>query len=128
VAVEAVDVQVGQYDSQRVYLFGEVSGEQRAVAYQGPEKVTDLLRRAGGITPDSAPDAVRVVRQGLLPGAEHQVFQVNLHAILLQGDEQTNIQVMPYDQIYVPESRACRIGKCLHPLLRPVGRWLSGDS
>lgn len=123
-----ISVEITHFDSQRVYLFGQVTGEQRAVAYQGPETVTDLLRRVGGITPDGAPDLVRVVRQADRASAEPQVFQVDLQAILLKGDQSTNVQVMPFDQIYVPETRACRIGKCLHPLLRPVGRALTGGS
>lgn len=123
-----VEVKLAQFASQRVYLFGEVAGEQRAVPYQGPETVVDLLRRVGGITEDGAPHEVRVIRQADLDAANSQVFQVDLQAILLKGDQSTNIKVQPYDQIYVPESRACRVGKCLHPWLRPVARVITGNS
>jgi polysaccharide export outer membrane protein len=128
VPVDSVTVAMTDFASQRVYLFGQVAGEQRSVPYQGPELVTDLLRRVGGITPDGAPNEVRVIRHDDPGSAEPQIFQVDLQAILIRGDEKSNVRIQPYDQIYVPESRACRIGKCLHPLLRPVGRVLSGDS
>src|SRR5262249_6129010 len=39
-----VRVSVVKFNSQQVYLFGEVEGLQRAVAYQGPETVADLLQ------------------------------------------------------------------------------------
>ncbi|MCS6976179.1 MAG: polysaccharide biosynthesis/export family protein [Gemmatales bacterium] len=128
VSPENVSVRVVEFASQQVYLFGEVTGQQRAVPYQGPETVVDLLRRTGGITQDSAPEEVRVVRPACHAGEQPQVFQVDLKAILLQGDERTNLHIQPYDQIHVPESRACRIGKCLHPWLRPFVRILTGDS
>lgn len=125
---EDVSVRVVEFASQQIYLFGEVAGQQRAVAYQGPETVVDLLRRVGGITQDSAPEEVRVVRPACQAGEEPQVFQVDLRAILLDGDERSNIRIQPYDQIHVPQSRACRIGRCLHPWLRPFVRVLTGDS
>lgn len=125
---EHVSVRVVEFASQQVYLFGEVAGQQRAVPYQGPETVVDLLRRVGGITQDSAPEEVRVVRPALHADQEPQVFQVDLKAILLDGDERTNLRIQPYDQIHVPQSRTCQIGRCLHPWLRPFVRILTGDS
>src|SRR5262249_14387724 len=57
-----VQVRVADYQSQEVYLFGQVSGLQRTVPYQGQETVLDLLQRIGGITPGAAPDDVYVIR------------------------------------------------------------------
>src|SRR5207248_2701268 len=48
---ERIAVRVAEYNSQRVYLFGEVKGLQQSVAYEGPETVIELLQRVGGITP-----------------------------------------------------------------------------
>src|SRR5205807_2787422 len=55
---EGVRVRVLEYRSGWVYLFGEVSGLQRAVAYQGQETVLDLLKRAGGLTQGAEPELV----------------------------------------------------------------------
>jgi protein involved in polysaccharide export with SLBB domain len=128
VPVAAVNVGIDEYCSQQVYLFGEVTGLQRAVAYQGPETITDLLRRVGGITEDSAPAEVRVVRNTRLEQAEAEVYRVDLRAILMDGDLRTNLTLQPYDQIYVPENKQAKVGRCLHPWLRPVGRALCPDS
>lgn len=122
--VDPAQVRVGvlQHRSRQVYLFGEVTGLQRAVHFEGPERVVDLLRRTGGVTPDAAPDEVRVVRNPHLASIEPEVIRVDLRAILLNGDHRTNVTLQPYDQIYVPETKEARVGKCLHPWLRPFCR------
>jgi polysaccharide export outer membrane protein len=124
--LDEVQVEVAEYRSQKVYLFGEVTGQQRAVPYQGPETVTELLRRAGGITRGSEPGQIRIVRNPLLEKAEPEVLHVDLHAILVKGDQRTNVLVQPFDQIYVPESRQARVGRCLHPWLRPLSKMVAG--
>lgn len=120
-----IQVRVSQYRSQSVYLFGQVTGEQRAVAYRGPEKVTELLRRAGGVTLGGDIDEIRLVRQSGTPGAQPKVHQVDLRAILLEKNSRTDVTVQPYDQIYVPETRRFRISKCVHPLVLKVARILT---
>jgi protein involved in polysaccharide export with SLBB domain len=115
-------VAVVEFRRQHVYLFGEVEGRQRAVPYQGPETVVSLLRRAGGLTKDGAPGQVYLVRNPRLDDQEPQVFHVDLQAILLRGDERTNVVVHPQDQVYVPETKQAKLGKCLPPWLRPVAQ------
>src|SRR5262249_4409135 len=58
----AVKVEVAEFHAQWIYLFGEVTGLQRAVPYQGQETVVDLLQRTGGITQGAAPEEVYVIR------------------------------------------------------------------
>ena len=128
IAPARVHVDVEQCLSKQVYLFGEVSGLQRAVNYEGPERVVDLLRRTGGITPEGAPEEVRIVRNPNLAEAEAETIRVDLRAILLQGDERANVIIQPYDQIYVPESKEAQLGKCLHPWLRPLCRMMTWGS
>jgi protein involved in polysaccharide export with SLBB domain len=128
VGPDQVTVEVAEFASKQVYLFGEVAGYQRAVPYQGPERVTDLLRRIGGITPDGAPEQIRVVRPSPMPGADPEVMQVDLRAAVLHGEEKANVIVQPYDQIHVPESRSGRINKCVPTWFRPILRLLAGDS
>jgi protein involved in polysaccharide export with SLBB domain len=115
-----VQVRVAEYNSQQVYLFGAVTGLQRAVPYQGPETVLDLLQRVGGITPGAAPGEVHVVRPHVAEGRPPEVFHVDLQAILLKHDQRTNLRVQPFDQIYVGETRQSALAKCVPPCLRPV--------
>jgi polysaccharide biosynthesis/export protein len=119
-----VQLEVAEYRRQHVYLFGEVSGLQHAIPYRGSESVADLIRRAGGVTKEGAPDQVRVIRNSQVPGGAPRVFVVDLQAILLRGDNRTNLLVEPNDQIYVPESKQARFSKCFHPWFKAVAEWL----
>jgi polysaccharide export outer membrane protein len=114
-----VRVRVAAYQSQQVYLFGQVTGLQRAVPYQGEETVLDLLRRAGGITPGAAPGEVYVVRTRVAEGQRPEVFHVDLRAIFQHHDERTNIRLRPFDQIHVGETRQARVERSIPLWLRP---------
>jgi polysaccharide export outer membrane protein len=130
---ESVRVRVAEYRSQQIYLAGQVVGLQRAVAYQGPETVLDLLHRTGGITAGAAPEQVYVVRAHLSEGRQPEVFHVDLRAILLKHDLRTNVALQPGDQVFVAETRPCCFEKCVPPCLRTVyevfcGLWRPGGS
>ncbi len=119
---ENVHIRVAEYKSQHVYLFGQVEGAQRSVAYRGPETVLELLQRAGGITPGAEPNDVYVVRSHLAAGKRPEVFHVKLRAIVLDNDHRTNIRVQPFDQIHVGETRQARIERSIPPWVRPMYR------
>jgi polysaccharide biosynthesis/export protein len=120
VAPERVRVAVAEYRSRSIYLFGEVTGLQRAVAYQGQETVLDLLQRAGGITPGAEPDSVYVIRSHVTDGDRPEVYHVKLRAIVLRHDHRTNLRLLPFDQVYVGETSQSRLQRCLPPWLRPL--------
>jgi protein involved in polysaccharide export with SLBB domain len=122
----SVAVRVVEFNSQLVYLHGEVSGQQRALPYRGPETVLDLLQRAGGLTSGSAPGEVTVIRGHIAEGKTPELFPIDLEAILLKNDQRTNITLEPFDQIYVGESRPCRLRSCVPPWLRPLYEALCG--
>lgn len=116
----AVHVRVVDYRSQQVFIFGEVTGLQRAVPYRGPETIRDLLQRAGGITPGAEPSDVHVVRANVAGGKRPEIFPVDLRAIALNKDDKTNIRLEPFDQIFIGETRQARYVKAIPPILRPV--------
>jgi protein involved in polysaccharide export with SLBB domain len=123
---ESVQVSVAEHNSQQVYLVGEVAGPQRAVPYAGPETVLDLLRRTGGIRPGAAPGEVHVIRPGVAEGRPPEVIHIDLEAIVLDGDERTNLRLQPFDQVYVGESRRSSFAKCIPPCLRGLYDALCG--
>src|SRR5262245_20168280 len=126
---EDVGVRVADYRSQHLYLFGEVDGPQRIVAYQGPETVVELLQRTGGLAPGAALSAIHVVRGHVADGAAPEVFQIDLRAIILDKDPRTNLRLRPLDQVYVGELMRSSVGKAVPPLLKPFFRalwWLPG--
>lgn len=124
--LERVRVQVTDFRSQQVYVIGEVMGQQRAVPYQGPETVLDLLKRAGGVTAGAAPESVYVVRSRVAEGGRPEVFHVDLHAAVSGGDPKSNVRLMPFDQVFVGESRRSALEKCMPPWLRPTYEALAG--
>jgi protein involved in polysaccharide export with SLBB domain len=114
-----VHVRVAQFKSQQIYLTGQIAGLQRTLPYCGQEPVVDVVKRAGGITADAAPDDLYLVRAHVDEGRQPEVFHIDLHAILDKHDFHTNIPVQPFDQIYIAETHQSRLKKCFAPCLRP---------
>jgi len=123
---DAVHVRVVSYNSQQVYLFGEVIGLHRAVPYQGPETVLDLLQRVGGITSSAAPGDIYVIRSHVADGHDPETFHVDLQAITLKKDDSTNVRLQPFDQVHVGQTRQAVIDRCMPPWLRPMYQHLTG--
>jgi protein involved in polysaccharide export with SLBB domain len=121
-----VRVAVVEYRSRQLYVIGQIAGRQRAIPYQGPEKVLDLLHRVGGLTPGAALDHVYVVRSHVAEGQQPEVFQVDLRAILLHDDPGTNLTLQALDEVYVGETRQCCAEKCIPPWLRPIYETVCG--
>lgn len=100
----AVGIRVTAYRSRQVFLFGQVEGPERALSYQGPETVADLLRRAGGLPPGADFRTVSVVRPHVAAGYRPEVFTVDLAAVLLRGDSKSNVILQPDDEVYIAET------------------------
>jgi protein involved in polysaccharide export with SLBB domain len=121
-----VHVQVAEYKSQQIYLVGEVIGLPRAVPYQGPETVLDLLQRVGGVTPGAAAGDVHVIRAHVADGRDPEVFRIDLQGITSRKDQSTNVRLQPFDQVYVGQTRRAVIDHCMPPWLRPAYQSLAG--
>jgi protein involved in polysaccharide export with SLBB domain len=117
---DQIEVRVAAFRSQYLLLFGEVIGSQRSVPYEGQETVLDLLQRVGGITPGAEPADVYVVRPHLGTSQRPEVFHVDLEAIVLHHDDQTNLRLLPFDQIYVGMTRQAELERLFPPWLRPL--------
>jgi protein involved in polysaccharide export with SLBB domain len=128
IPMERVHVAVLEFNSEQLYLFGEVAGPARAVPYQGPETILNLLQRVGGITPGAALNDVRVVRPHVADGKTPEVFQVDLAAIVLKKDQHTNLHLEPGDQIYVGPTGKSNVARCLPPWLQPFFKTVCGLS
>lgn len=113
-----LEVRVVEHRSQHLLLFGEVSGWQRRVPYHGQETVVEALRRVGGITAGAEPKDVYVVRPHMGESQRPELIHVDLHAIIIKGDQRTNIRLHPFDQIYVGETRRAQIERAMPPWLR----------
>lgn len=112
--------------SARVYLYGPIRGRARAVPYQGPEPVIDFLKRVGGLPPGSHLSEVYVIRPNVATGERTELFQVNVPAVLLDGDMETNVRLRPSDQVYVGETRGSSFSRLLPHWLGTQYRRLVG--
>src|SRR4051812_45806035 len=108
-----IGVHVAAYRSRQVFLFGQVEGPERALPYQGPETVADLLRRAGGLPPGADFRTVSVVRPHVAAGHRPEVFTVDLAAVLLRGDSKSNVILQPDDEVYIAETSRYSMLKAL---------------
>src|SRR5262249_20269028 len=112
---DGIRVEVLDYRSQQLFVHGEVAGQDRALPYQGPEPVLDVLRRVGGLKPGAALSEVSIVRGHVAEGRSPEVFDIDLQAILLKDDPHTNVRVEPFDQIYIGTSRRAEFVSGLPP-------------
>jgi polysaccharide biosynthesis/export protein len=125
-STEQVRVGVMEYNSQELYLLGEVAGQERPVPYHGPETVLDLLQRVGGVAPGAAIGNIQVVRSHVADGTSPELFQVDLEAILLHGDQKTNVRLEPFDQIYIGQTKRSCLKTVLPRWLQPLYERLTG--
>jgi protein involved in polysaccharide export with SLBB domain len=126
VALARVQFRVVEFHSQQVYLLGPGIGRQRAVAYQGPETVLDLLQRTGGIRPGAEPNNVYVIRPHLAQDKGPEVFRIDLRKILVNQDHRTNLRLQPFDQVFIGETAQSSLAKCVPPCLLPLYRTFWG--
>ena len=104
-AAKRVHVTVAEHNSRVVFLFGPGVGQERAVPYRGAEPVTGFLRRTSGLASQAKVDEVSVVRPNVAAGRRPEVFDVDLEAILIRGEDRTNVVLEPGDQEYVGATR-----------------------
>lgn len=111
VPAQQVRCRVAAARSRVVYLVGSGATRPQAVPYRGPERVTDLLKRTGGL-PDEPSHDVRLVRRNVARGAPTESFRVDLAAVRA-GDARTDLVLQPNDEVHVdqpPDIRMAAFG------------------
>jgi protein involved in polysaccharide export with SLBB domain len=125
-APERVSVSLAAARSASVIVYGPVRGRARVVPYQGPEPVIDFLTRVGGLPPGSKLNQVYVIRPNVAAAARPQVFRVHVAAVLVDGDNRTNVMLQPDDQVYVGETRQSSLSRLLPEWLGTAYRRVTG--
>ncbi len=123
---ERINVWLAAPRSAKVIVYGPIRGRARVVPYQGPEPVIDFLKRVGGLPPGSKLNQVYIVRPNVAAAARPQVFRVNVAAVLLDGDQRTNVRLQPSDQVYIGETRQSSLSRVLPDWLGTVYRRVTG--
>jgi protein involved in polysaccharide export with SLBB domain len=116
---DSVRVQVIEYASRQILLFDQVEGGPRAIDYRGPERVLEVLRRAGGLSPDAALSEIHILRAQVSEGIPAEVLTVDVEAILRNNDQSTNVRVQPLDEIYIGEKPRSRLRRAVPTFLQP---------
>jgi protein involved in polysaccharide export with SLBB domain len=112
-----VKVHVAEYESQRIYLFGKVSGKQRSIPYRGPERLSEVLARAGGFGAGAAPERVYLLRPGVAEGRSPELYHIGSSK---SATAASSIIVQPYDEIYIDETKPSPLARCFVPWLKPI--------
>ncbi len=118
-ASNSVQVAVAEYASKTVLVFGPGDGVQRVVPYVGPENLTEMLRRTGGLAPGAAFHAVHVVRPHVASGQRPEVFTVDLAAALEKTDS-NDVRLQPSDHVYIGETSGSSFARCMPPWVRAM--------
>ncbi len=99
-----VDSPVSAEFRSRVRITGQV-GRPISIPYRQGMTVLDLVLEAGGLTPFAAGNRAVMHRQ---TGEEYESFDLNLKAILEDGDMRTNYTIQPGDVVSVPRKSLLR--------------------
>ena len=123
---ERVNVALAAPRSAHVLVFGPVRGRARVVPYQGPEPVIDFLKRIGGLPPGSKLNQVYVIRPNVAAAERPHVFRVHVPAVLVDGDNRTNVTLLPDDQVYVGETKQSSLSRLMPAWLGRLYRRVTG--
>jgi polysaccharide export outer membrane protein len=121
-----VNVSLAAARSARVVVYGPVRGRARVVPYQGPEAVIDFLKRVGGLPPGSKLNQVYVIRPNVAAATRPQLYRVNVAAVLVDGDQRTNVALQPDDQVYIGETKQSSLSRLMPDWLGTVYRRATG--
>ena len=113
-----VDVSVKEYKSKKVRIIGGV--EKPGIYYlDGPTRLFDLLATAEGISPQigEVTDGQKAHIARLVKGngsnasnfEKVTTFSVDLHQLLVEGNNETNIYLQDGDVIYIPRVHSIHV-------------------
>jgi len=101
-----VFVDVTAYNSKNYSVLGATVRIGK-LPFTGKETVLDAIHYSGGLLAAADADHIALIRPGVA-GKPPRIYKVDLRAIELKGETQTNYQLFPGDRLYVPYKRAPR--------------------
>jgi protein involved in polysaccharide export with SLBB domain len=93
---------VRTFSSQRVHVDGEVN-KAGLVSLVGPTTILDAIAEAGGFKDSARKEEVIIIRK--TADKKPLTIVANLENAIAGVDNDQNIQVLPYDIIFVPRSK-----------------------
>lgn len=93
-----VSVAIREYNSKKVFVFGEVQ-KPGTFSYEEGMTIIEALTLAGGLTKLASPNATQVARQ-----AEGQQLKIRVPVKDIRDGAEKNFALQPGDIVFVPES------------------------
>jgi protein involved in polysaccharide export with SLBB domain len=110
-----ITVIVRTFSGYRVHVGGNV-GKPGVFPLQGTTTVLDSIFAAGGAKRGAMMSQVVVIRR--IPRGSYQVIPLDLEAVLEGKDFRQNIQLLPYDAVYVPNSPVADVNEWVDLYIR----------
>jgi len=110
-----ITVVVRQFAAQKVFVDGEVS-RPGLLQLVGPMTVSQAIAQSGGFGYDARKTQIIVIRQN--PGGKPLVTVVDILQVQRGIDMANDINLMPYDMVYVPKSQIAEVDKWVAQYIR----------
>ena len=110
-----ITVIVRQFAAQKIFVDGEV-GRPGLVPLVGAMTVSQAITQSGGFGYDARKTQVIVIRQN--PGGKPFVAVVDILQVQRGIDMTNDINLMPYDMVYVPKSQIAEVDKWVAQYIR----------
>ena len=97
-----VQVFILSYHARNVYLTGAVDNPgSYSLPLGKPTTLMEAIAMAGGFRQDAAVSKVRIIR---IEKGKEKTLRVNTNDVIKKGDKTKDVEVLPNDVIFVPES------------------------
>lgn len=121
-----ITINIKTYASQKVFVDGEV-GRRALLQFVAPMTVMEAITQSGGFTPYSLVEEVVVIRR--VSGQKPKATVVDLRKYLSGADFSQDINLMPYDIVFVPRTHIGDVNRWIDQYIRgllPIGYSPSG--
>lgn len=115
-----ITVIVRQFAAQKIFIDGEV-GKPGLVSLVGPMTVSQAIAQAGGFGYFARKNEVVLIRQN--PAGKPQVTVVDIEQVHRGIDMTNDVNLMPYDMVYVPRSPIGEVDKWVDQYIRQLIPW-----
>jgi polysaccharide export outer membrane protein len=112
-----ITVIVRQFAAQKVFVDGEV-GRPGLLQLVGSMTVSQAIAQSGGFGYDARKTQVIVIRQN--PAGKPLVTVVDMLQVQRGIDMTNDINLMPYDMVYVPKSQIAEVDKWVDQYIRKL--------
>ena len=112
-----VTVVLRTFSPTRIYVGGEVAKPGESITAGLNPTLSQAIARAGGLKSDGK-DRVFIIRRG--PDDVPQFFSARLRDVMRAHDPEADVEVAPYDVVYVPRDGVAEVHRYLNEYLVPL--------